>query len=275
MADMSISRAWDETTSFVGRHGGTLFTVAFALIALPSVVFQALGPAQGSPGEVPNPGLWLLLLPVVLVLTIAGTVAISALAMGRETVIGSAIAHGFRRTLPLLGATLLLGLGLIVVLVPVVAILGLDIAALVEGRAATAGVVGRFFLALLVVMAVFLFFWVRLMLMTPVAAAERGGPIAIMRRSWQLTAGRFWKLLGFVLLFFLAALVVMLVVTLILGLVIALVAGPPETSSVGRLLMLLIGGVLNAVFVVFFTTAVARLYLQLSGGDPSAVFRDE
>ena len=270
MAALSITTAWNETTSFVGRHGSTLFIVAFALVALPSVAFQALGPGQMAPGDTPQIGLWLLFIPVLAILTVAGTIAIAALALGRENVIGAAIAHGFRRTLPLLGASILVGLAAMVLLLPLFLLLGVTPEGLSEPSPAN---VGGAALAMLVLLVVFLFAWVRLMLMTPVAAAEGLGPIGIIRRSWGLTSGRFWKLLGFVMLFLVAALVVMMVVTLILGLIITLVAGPPDPGSVAALLLLLIGGIMNAVFVVFFTTMTARIYAQLAGGrDPSAAF---
>lgn len=269
MAALSITTAWNETAAFVKRDAGALLTIAFALIALPSVAMQALGPGQMTPGQTPEPGLWLLFFPIVIVLSIAGSLAISALAMGRENVVGSAIAHGFRRVLPMLGATFLLGIAALVILIPLIMVAGVTPETLAAPTQATAG---RILLATVLFLVIFLAFWVRLMLMTPVAAAESVGPIAIIRRSWQLTAGHFWKLLGFTLLFLVAAMVVMMVITMLVGIIIALVAGPPEPGSVSQLLMLLVGGVLNAVFVVFFTTVVARIYLQLSGSRESAAF---
>jgi hypothetical protein len=266
MRNLSISTAWNETVAFVGRHAGPLFTVAFALIVLPGIVFQVIGPGQPAPGEVPALGPWLLFIPVILVLSIVGTLAISALALGRESVVGSAIAHAFRRCLPLIGASLLLALVLLVVMVPLILALGLapeDFAAPSDEQA------GRVFLAMLLVLLIFLVVWVRLIMMTPVAAAEGGGPIAIIRRSWELTSGRFWKLLGFALLLVIAAIVVMLVVTMIFGLLIFAVAGAPQPGSLAVLLMALVSGILNAVFLVVFTTMVARIYVQLAG-DPAS-----
>jgi hypothetical protein len=269
MAALSISTAWNETAAFVKRDAGALFTIAFALMALPSVAMQALGPGQMAPGQTPGAGLWMLMLPIVLVLSIAGSLAISSLAMGRENVVGSAIAHGFRRVLPMIGATLLVGLAAMVVFVPLILIAGLTPENLTAPSPASAG---RLLLVMLLFLVIFLFFWVRLMLMTPAAAAEGLGPIGIIRRSWQLTSGHFGKLLGFTLLFLVAAMVVMMVITMLIGILVALVAGRPEPGSVSALLMLLLGGVLNAVFVVFFTTMIARIYLQLSGTRESAAF---
>lgn len=263
MAGLSITTAWNETANFVKGNMGALLTIAFALIALPSIAFQALGPGQVSPGEAAQAGLWLLLMPVVIVLSIVGTLAISALALGRENVVGPAIALGFRRFLPLFGATLLVGVTALIVMIPLVLLLGVRPEDIAGGDRAAAG---RIVLVMLLFLLIFLFIWVRLMLMTPVAAAERGGPVAILRRSWELTAGRFWKLLGFALLFIVAGLVVMFAATAVLGIAIALVAGRPDPGSVSALVLLLLSGVLNAIFVVYFTTMLSRIYVQLMGG---------
>jgi len=103
------------------------------------------------------------------------------------------------------------------------------------------------------------------MLMTPVAAAEAGGPVAIIRRSWKLTSGHFARLLGFVLLLVVVVIVVSLVVSSLFGILVAAIAGRPEPGSVAALLLMLIGGVVNAAVGIVFTTMVARIYVQLAG----------
>ncbi|MFN3389846.1 MAG: hypothetical protein ACK40O_13065 [Allosphingosinicella sp.] len=269
MQKLSITQAWNETAVFVKRDLGPLFTIAFALMALPSIIMQALAP-QPTPEDPDVGAAFLLLLPVVIVLSLVGSIAITALALRRETVVGSAIAHGFRRFLPLLGASLLIGIAAMLVMIPVILAAGISLEDL---TAPTPAAVGGLMLAMLVLFVVFIAIWVRLMLMTPVGTNEPVGPIAIIRRSWALTAGHFWKLLGFVLLFGIAAVVVMMVITMVIGIVIGLVAGAPEPGSLSGLLLLIVGGVLNAAFVVFFTTMIARIYAQLAGaGTDAAVF---
>jgi hypothetical protein len=266
MPRLSITTAWNETAEIVKRDFGALFTIALALIALPSVAMQALGPAGAGAGQPPELGLWLLLVPVVLVLSIVGAVAISSLALGRENVVGSAIAHGFRRFLPLLGASLLIALGAVILLLPLVMLAGIGVEDLTQPTAATFGRLG---LILLVYCLIVVAFWVRLMLMTPVAAAEPAGPIAIIRRSWALTGGHFWKLLGFVLLMIVVLLVVGMVVGMVFGILIAAIFGAPEPGSFGALVLLLIGAVVNAAFGVVLTAMIARIYVQLAGASTS------
>jgi hypothetical protein len=262
MTNLSISVAWNETASFVKRNFGALSTIAFAFVALPSVAMQALGPAQVAPGQDPQLGWWLLLFPVVLLLSIVGTLAISALALNRENVVGDAIKLGFRRFPAVFGASLLVGLAALLLMIPAVLVLGLRAAELSNPNPAGAG---RIALAFLLFFLIFMFIWVRLMLMTPAATAESGGPISILRRSWELTSGRFWKLLGFALLFVLAGAIVIISITMVIGILVALFAGPPAPGSVSALLMLLLGGICNALFVLFFTTMLSRIYVQLTG----------
>jgi hypothetical protein len=269
MAKLSITTAWNEASEILKRDFGALFTVALALIALPNVLVQAFGPARAAPGAVPGPGWWMLLVPVVVLLSIAGSIAISALALGRERVVGSAIVHGFRRFLPMFGASLILAVPIVLLLVVLILLVGLDPEALLRPTQAT---VGKLILVAVLFLLVGLYFGIRLMLMTPVAAAETAGPIAIIRRSWELTRGHFWKLLGFVLLLGAAAVVIVMVVSMIFGLLVAVIAGAPEPGSVAALLMLLLGGLVNAAVSAVFGTAIARIYVQLAG-DPKSVAR--
>jgi hypothetical protein len=207
-------------------------------------------------------GLWMLFVPLVIILSIVGTLAISALALRRENVIGAAIGLGFRRFLPMLGASLLLGLAIALNIVPIVLALGLDPEALRNPSAATAGSV---LLGLLLIIILALSLWVRLMVMTPVAAAERVGPVGIIKRSWALTRGHFWKLLGFIVLMLLVLAIVGGVIGLVLGIAVAAIAGPPEPGSLAGLVLLLIGALVNAAFGVVLTTMIARIYVQLAG----------
>lgn len=262
MAGLSITTAWNESSQFLKLHFGALFTIALAFVALPNVALQALGPTAVAPGRAPEAGLWLLLIPAVLVLNVAASLAMSSLALGRMNVVGEAIAHGFRRVLPMLGAAAILVVAMLVVFVPLAMLSGITPENLT--RPAPAGA-GRLLLFMLAFAAIALFFAVRLLLMTPVAAAERAGPIAIIRRSWSLTGGHFWKLLGFVGLMLIVLLVVMMVATLILGLIIGAVAGPPLPGTTGGFVLALVSALINAAFVVVTTTLIARIYVQLSG----------
>ncbi|MEA3003882.1 MAG: hypothetical protein QOH81_2670 [Sphingomonadales bacterium] len=266
---LSITTAWNEASAFVKREAGPLFLIAFGLMALPGIILQVIAARvvgtglQVTPGSAPDfgpllaalPILLLLLIPVM-VLSIWGHLTINVLALRRETVIGSAFGHAARRILPLLGAWLLL---MVILAIPVLLILGLGVSVLGASR------VGLAALLFLILWLAAVFAAIRLMLMTPVAAAEPVGPVDIIRRSWRLTSGHFWKLLGFLLLILIVFFVLVLVVGSVAGILVTLLAGRPDPGSLSSLIIQLITGVLQAVFLTYFVVVIARIYAQLSG----------
>src|SRR6185437_16098378 len=102
---LSIATAWDETAALVKRAAGRLFAIAFLTISLPAAILQALAPVT-APGRMPEPGLWLLLVPLVLAASLIGALAICRLALDEGEGAGAALSAGLRRLLPLLGAAL-------------------------------------------------------------------------------------------------------------------------------------------------------------------------
>jgi hypothetical protein len=236
---MNLSAAWDETAAFARREARLLFPLAFLCLALPAAIVQAAAPVTAL-GAAPRPGLWLAALPVLLCASLIGALAISALALGRAP--RAAFGVAMRRFPALLGAA-----------VPV--LLGGSLLMLSAALSVY---------ALLAALPLMLFFWVRLILLTPAAAAGKGGPIALIRRSWALTGGHFWPLLGFVLLAIVVSLVVLIAAGAIGGLLVTLVLGRPEPGSAAMLLTLLGAALLQAVIGGLFTAFVARLYAQLA-----------
>jgi len=262
MTKLSITQAWNESTDYIGHHFGALFTVALAFNMVPSLALQLLGPGQGQP---PRLGPWLLLVPVVLVLSIAGSLTLNSLALGREAVVGRAIAHGFRRTLPVLGATLLVLFAGFVLLVVLVIASGVD---LKHADPMVLAASSRFRALMLVFLLVALFFAVRLLMLNPVAAAEPLGPIGILKRSWILTGRAFWKLLALLALLLILFFVISIVVKIALGSLVFLAFGAPQAGNLSTLVLLLLSGIVNAGLAVCVVTLLARIYVQLAGDSP-------
>jgi hypothetical protein len=261
MAGLSMNEAWNEAASFAQRNFGTLFTIAAALIVLPSVVVQAIAPAPGEGGGSPLP---FLLSLIALAFNLAGSIAISALAIGRENVVGAGIGRAFRRLPAMAVVAALAILGTALILLPIVAASGLRPEHLLapepspDTQRRVALVTALFALVALPIAA-------RLLVITPVIAAEDLGPLRSIRRSWGLTAGSFWKLLGFTLLIGLLTMIVMLAARLVFGLAIAFLAGPIEHRSLAAVIHLLLTSLATAAIGVFVTCLVARIYVQLSG----------
>jgi hypothetical protein len=261
MAGLSMNEAWNEAAGFAQRNFGALFTVAAALIVLPSVVAQALAPAPGEGGAGVVPALLSL---VALLFNLVGSLAISGLAIGRENVVGAGMRRAVRR-LPVMAVIAVLAIiGAVLILVPIVAASGLRPEQLLEPTPSPQTqrimglVTGVFALIALPIAA-------RLLVITPVVAAEDLGPLRSIGRSWRLTAGHFWKALGFALLMGLLAVIVMLTARSVFGLAIAFLAGPIEPRSLAAVVHLLLTSLATAAIGVFVTCLVARIYVRLAG----------
>ncbi len=267
MANLSITTAWNETSVIVRREAGLLLPIAFLLLALPSILFQLV--VGFEPERIPEPGAWMLLLPVLGLVSLLGTLAICVLVLRPGVSVGEALSAGLRRLLPTFLATLLFGVIATLVAIPFVLVFGAGTLAVGGDPTNSPGLA---LLGFLLLMGVFIFVWTRIMLLTPVASAEPIGPIALLRRSWNLTRGHVLKLLGFVVLIVIAFLVISLAVTSIGGLLIALIAGRPTPGSLSMALVMLLGAVVNTLFMVYFTAMIARIYAQLAGDQvtPSA-----
>ncbi len=139
------------------------------------------------------------------VLTGALTGALGRGLIGDKITIGQALRMA--RVPTVIGVSFLIPLILIVPwLVLVLIVVGLA-AAKVAGLAIFVGVVGGIALFLLTIWA-----GVRLVLCQPIVVLEVAGPIAAMRRSWQLVKGHWWRTFG---IFLLAT----IVVTVIAGII--------------------------------------------------------
>ena len=86
----------------------------------------------------------------------------------------------------------------------------------------------------------------------------------IISRSWSLTAGHWGRLLGFLLVFFIGAIVALLAIGALSGVVAKLLFGPVEAMSPSALLVALVGAVANAATTALFAVMLARIYAQLA-----------
>ncbi len=266
MAGLSISAAWNETAAFVRREARLLLPIAFLFIALPGAVLQMAIPTPVE-GEMPAGGAWLLLLPLTFGLSLIGTLAILWLSLRPGSSVGEALQVGLRRFLPVFGALLLIGLGALLIALPLL----LTVASAGATPPST-GMAAVALLLFLLMLGAYLLLWIRLILVSAVGTVEPLGPIAMIARSWQLTRGHFWKLLGFMLLMILAFLVVILAFSTVFGIAIILIAGPAEPGSPGYYLLMILSAFLQAIISMIFATLTARIYAQLSGDRTPEIF---
>jgi hypothetical protein len=263
MQALSISRAWEETRSLLLRDGKLFASVALALISVPTAVSGLINPSGMS--DTSTPLAVDLIAIIASVIALAGQLALIRLALGRGETVGAAIAHGLRRLPVYFVSVLLIVAGLVLLGIPFAAIM---LAAGVPlDRSDTLPNSPLVLLLAVLYLAAACFFAIRFVLSAAVASAEPVGPIVILRHSWRLTAGNWWRLFGFVILFFIAAMVVLLAAESAIGVVARVTFGGIEPMSAGALVLALVEALLNAALTVLFTVMLASIYLQLSGRD--------
>lgn len=262
MAGLSISLAWEESRAILMREGRLFASVALALVALPSLISGLVTP-DGSP-----PASSAMLLDLIVLIAslaaLAGQLALMRLALGPSITVGGAIAHGLRRMPIYFLSALIIVAGLFVVAVIIAAILllmGVPVDA--ETVPASPAVI----VALIVLIAIVFFAAVRMLMSGPVATAEGAGPVGILRRSWAMTSGHFAKLLGFIIVFFVGAVVVLIAVQTVAGIIARLLLGPIEPMSLSALVVALFGAATNALVTALFAVMLARIYAQLVSRD--------
>jgi hypothetical protein len=197
----------------------------------------------------------------MVIVMLVGEIAIVLLVNGWRGSVGEAIGKAARRTPTFILAALAF-------LVPVVLVFSIILGVAGGGTTASGQVDWTNFgaagwLILLACALVVIYFSVRLLALLAVVASEAVGPIAALKRSYALTSGHFWRLLGFLLLLLIAFLIVALTVGAVIGGIVTLLLGQPEPWSLSLLLIALAGGLVQAGFVLVYVAMLARIYAQL------------
>ena len=260
---LSLSKAWDESRMVLVRERRLLVSVALALVVLPQTIVGLLAPGSG--GE-PS-GVTFALLAVTVIIGFVAQVALNRLAIGPSTTVAAAIGRGFARMPALIGSFIIVLVGLFIVLIPVVLVFG-ALGLIVEPTSAQAAPTSLLLLIILLAALCYAVF----QLTIPVAAAEHGGSIHLLTRSWRLARGSYLRLLAFVVLVFICLVIVVVAGQFALGSMIAVTLGPPDVLSLSALLISLVVALLQSVVTVIFAVMLARIYVQLAGradADPS------
>lgn len=261
MADLSISKAWDETKAVLAQDGRLFASIALALVGLPSAIVALLVP-QGMGLESSGFKWTDLLTFAFMILSIIGQLALVRLALKPSITVAGAIDRGARRMPVYLLSALILVAVLLIAAIPfgiAAKAMGVPLDAMHESFPPAGWALLFLFIALI------LFLAVRMMLTTPVASAERAGPLAILKRSWDLTSGHWGKLFGFLMMIIIGAVVVLMVIGVVAGSIASLLLGPPEAMSASALFIGIVQGLFNAAFTALFAVMLARIYVQLAG----------
>ena len=256
VAKLSISEAWEESRAVLARDGKLIGTVALALFVLPGTILDLVMP-EAPVGQFPPPGPWMAVAAVAILISLVGQLAIIRLAMGPHVSVGEAITHGARRLLPYVAAVLIWALPLMVVIALLYSAAGAD------PENPSAGVA----LGLLAVALLGIYLAVRFLMMSAVASAEAIGPAAILRRSWDISGGNWWRLFGFLFAFAIGAIVLIWAVGTVTGVVAQLALGSVERMTAGGLIVIIVSQLISALVSLTFFVILARIYTQ--GARPS------
>lgn len=243
----SYSAVWNDTMGLLRAHGALIAALAGVFLFLPALLIAQFLP----PDQVPAPTLpeaiaagrayllanwhWLLLQTL---LNMVGTIAILTLVFARSgTSVGQAISTGFALLpfffLASVLSSIVIGIGLALLIVPGLYLIG------------------------------------RLTPLGPVVVAEHErNPIAALKRSFEVTKGNGWRVLGLVLVVALAAAIVMMVVNMLLGIVFVLAAG----QDIGALLSRIVEAATGAALATLLVLLYAAVYRALTGRTDSAAF---
>ena len=268
----SYSAIWDDTVRMLRAYSPLLLPVAGMFLFLPSLIFGYAAPVPEPVADQSqamdamlayySDNLWWMLL--VFAIGFVGHLTILIMVLNQtSTTVGQAIGRALRRFPVYLGVSILVGLILFVTLIP--ASIWFSIALLREDAAM--GTVGAILLALPAA-----YLSARFAATAPAVAAEpQLGMVGALRRSFYLTRGSGWAILGILLAIMLAMMVMQLAATFVFGSIFRLVdiMGGGE-QQIGALLDLIVRSAISALFNTVIFVLLASIYRRLLSRDASS-----
>ena len=248
----------------LGSDGRLFSIVALALIGVPTMISGLVEPETATAAPARGPGLIDAVVLIFALIALVGQLSLVRLALKPSLTVGGAIAHGARRMPVYFVTALIIGCGALALVVPIVA---MAMSSGIKLDRTLSNATPAMLMMIAVACVIMLFFGVRLMMGTPVATAEQAGPVEIIKRSWTLTNGVWWKLFGFLAMLFIGAIVVLLALGATVGSLVTIAFGPIDPMSLSALIVGAVNGLFNAAFTTVFAVMLARIYVQLSGKD--------
>ncbi|MGC4250411.1 MAG: hypothetical protein QM605_02800 [Sphingobium sp.] len=259
MAALSIGKAWEDSLAFIRREGSLLFPVALLFLSVPMAILQLMIPPdymQMAPGQTlaslpPLPGTVKLAMIVGGIVMLIGSLAISALALRPGISVAEALRLAVGRLPAVLGASLIVGAGLLFILFA---------AAMIGGLLSVAiGKAGGVALAAIVMLAGMIYVSTRMLPLSAVIIDRRPGVIAALRETFALTRGQVGRLAVFLIVAVIVILVIQIAVQSIFGILGTLTLGREAGRSIGDIAVALAAGAAN----VYLMVITARIYRQL------------
>lgn len=264
---------WDRTTQVLSGRAGALAGIGALTLFLPLVVTLLI--ALVMPPVAPSTAIvTLVLLLVVAVLGVLGALAMLALASDPATTRADAWRQARQRLLPAIGVSAVLVAIAAIALLPVIVVVWqakIDMASLAGTGAAAVATGTKSFLAIYYLAYFIFLFWAfaRLAPLNAVVLHERLG-LGAIRRSFALTRGHTWRLIGVILLYAIVLTIVRLAVQSVIGVVFRLALGPQQIP-LAMLFAGVAGAVVTTAFTVIAVTFTAQLYVALAARQPTQI----
>jgi hypothetical protein len=245
----------------LARDGKLVIAIMLAMIMLPQVLAWLISPPPPLSAEAPPSWFPLVSLFITLV-GLIGEIAVMRLVAGPSTHVGDAIGLGARRVWPAFGSYILLGIAMIIIILPLaLALLGPEQLEAISQGVRDPELMRPLTPLVLVIVALFVPF----QMILPAASVEAGGSWRLLKRSWALTRGHYWRLFGFLLTVIALSLLVWFASQMVGGVVGRLAGGEIAPFTMGALLSgLVVAGAQTAVSTIV-SVMLARIYVQLAG----------
>lgn len=258
-----LGGVWEQTWRFCKAEAGLLAPLALLGFGLPLVVLDLVMPEKWLVDGRVETGPWMFWIPAHLLLSMLGTLSISALTAREGISVREALMTGLRR-MPAGIALALLGFGAVVAAsLPVGIVTGIE--------AALLGKPGPLFLiAYLAALVILAWLAMRLLPIWAAIAAGRDNGWISARRTLALTRGLAGHMLLLRIVAWVSQIVVMSVIMLPTQAIFALIGRLTGVTGVTDLLAMLAGSAVAAAVVTLWTVFVATLYRRLEEAASSA-----
>lgn len=272
MSKVKMSNVWDRTTEVLSGRAGALAGIAFTTLFAPLVLM--LGYTTTVQPRTPQQLVVLLvLLVLVAVVGVLGALAMIALASEPATTRADAWRQARSRVVPLIGVSLVLVAIALLAFSPVFVAIAhakgamATLAATGMPAKLSGGTVAFVSIYYFVLLAFLIWASARLSVLNAVVLHERRG-LGAIRRSFALTRGITWRLIGVLLLYVVVLFIARAAVQSVVGVILRLALGPAQIDTA-----LFVAGVCGAVVTTLFTilavTFTAQLYVATTAAQPT------
>lgn len=249
-----LGALWEETAAFFRAELPLVAPVAFLGFGVPMVAMLLAVPVEQAQAGVMTPGLWMLWFVPAGLMSMFGSLAVSALALRRGETVRACLALALTRVPS--------GIGLALLNVAVQAALAIPVAMM---RIADGGQGVGTALANLTVFAMLIWLFVRVLPIWALLADRPLGPVAAIRATFAATRGRYRVLLLLRVAGALAGVIALVVLLIPIGVVFKLVGLAVGVPEVGTTLSYVASAAAFAMIASLWTIYCARLYRLLAG----------